>query len=480
MTAEKQHELQQALRRLPAVNDVLAAASIREAVDGLPHEIVVQCVRETISDCRSRAVALFNGGDRGSLDSVLGVESVTMNCRRRIDALRTPNLTAAINATGIIIHTGMGRSPIAEEALQAVAETSRSYSDVAIGKADGGRRNRSSIVADLLKVLTGCEAALVTNNNAAAILLGLATHAKDKEVIVSRGQLVEIGGSFRLPEVMEGAGARLREVGTTNRTRLSDYENAIGEDTAALMRIHPSNFRIVGFTESVEIDALVALGRRRNLLVLDDIGSGALVDFSPFGLKGETTASQSVLAGADMAFFSGDKLLGGPQAGVIVGRKDPIAACARNPLMRALRVDKMTMAALEATLRLYLEPATLTERLPLLRMISEPPAGVRRRARRLATILKRSLPSLQTEVVPDVAYVGGGSLPDESLDSWVVVLSALPVSVEEFKCGLRVGDPSVFSRTRQDRVELDMRTVADAEIAPLADAIARQLKKAGA
>ena len=466
---------EQALRRLPAVNDVLAELSAHAGADGLAHEIVVGAVRDSIEECRAEILAAPRDGKGASPEARPLIEEVVDRCRQRIERLRAPHITSAINATGILIHTGMGRSPLAEEALKAVVEVSGGYCDVAISKKTGGRRNRSSGVEEILKSLTGCEAALVANNNAAAVLLALAAHAEGREVVVSRGQLVEIGGSFRLPDVMASAGVRLREVGTTNRTRLSDYARAIGEETAALMRIHPSNFRVVGFTETVEIGELAGLAHDHGLIVIDDVGSGALIDLTAHGLHGETMARDSIGAGADLTLFSADKLLGGPQAGVLIGTKRAVGACAKHPLMRALRVDKMTMAALEATLRLYLEPARLGERLPLIKMIAQDSREVRRRAQRLRRVLKKNHPELQIAVVEDVAYVGGGSLPEESLPSWTVVIADLPGEIEPIKERLRLGEPSVFARVRHDRLELDMRTVRDRDVVPLAGAIGRCL-----
>jgi L-seryl-tRNA(Ser) seleniumtransferase len=415
---------------------------------------------------RSAAAEAGDGAER-----LASMESVLAECRRRLERLRAPNVTPAINATGIIIHTGMGRSPLAAEAIAAIGDVARGYCDVAIGKADGGRRKRSGAVEGLLRALTGCEAAVVVNNNAAGVMLALATHARGREVVVSRGQLVEIGGSFRLPDVMESAGVALREVGTTNKTRLADYERAIGDRTAALMRMHPSNYRIVGFTESVGIEDLARLGREWDSIVIDDIGSGALIDFAPYGLKGEPTARASVEAGADLVLFSGDKLLGGPQAGIIVGREAAVRACERHPMMRALRPDKLTLAALEATLRLYLDPARLVERLPVLRAIAESAEAVRARAGRLQAMLEAGEPKVRAEIVDDFAYVGGGSLPDERLPSSALVLIDPKGGPEEAKRRLRLGKPSVFARVRKERLEFDLRTVGEGELEALASAI---------
>lgn len=458
------------LRALPSVDQVLRDPGVREAGARLTAEALTAVVREEIERFRTE-MRHADGDGAAVVDADALRADVADRCRARLVSAFAPRIVPVINATGILIHTGLGRCPLATEAIQSAASVSEGYCDVAVSRETGGRRNRSSGVQEVLRLLTGCEAALVTNNNAAATLLALHTLARDREVIVSRGQLVEIGGSFRLPEVMTSAGARLREVGTTNRTRLEDYERAISGETGALMRIHPSNFQIVGFTESVDTAALVELGRRRELPVIDDIGSGALIDFAPWGLHGETPARASIAAGADLVLFSGDKLLGGPQAGILIGRKAWIDRCARNPLMRALRVDKMTLAALEATLRLYLDPETLADRLPLLRMIAEPLDRLHARGERLLAGLVPLQDAASPRLEAATAYVGGGSLPDQELPSLAVTLEGPVDHAEAIKRKLRLGEPSVFCRLRRNRLEFDLRAVADREIEPLAEAI---------
>lgn len=465
MPGASNSNLNEALRSLPAVSALLNEEKISRIARLFDKDLVTAVLRDELNVCREAIrKGITNGG--ASLNLV-------ERCAQRLEQLSLPRITPAINATGIVIHTGMGRAPLAEEALRAIAEVGAGYCDVAISREHGGRRPRHTVVEELLRRLTGCEAAIVTNNNAAAVMLALATHARGREVIVSRGQLVEIGGSFRLPDVMTSAGAILREVGTTNRTRIADYRAAINDNTAAIMRIHPSNFRQIGFIESASLEEMSALAREKNLLLLDDIGSGALIDFAPYGLKGEPIARESIEAGADIVLFSGDKLLGGPQAGILAGRREAIASCAKHPMMRALRVDKTILAALEATLRLYLEPARLAERLPLLRMIAEPAERVRERAERLAEIIRKTNIGAMIEIIEDAAFVGGGSLPEESLPSFVVALTNLPLGAEAMKRRLRLGDPAVFARVRQDRLEFDMRTVFEREVNALASAIAK-------
>jgi L-seryl-tRNA(Ser) seleniumtransferase len=331
-------------------------------------------------------------------------------------------------------------------------------------------------VERLLQQLTGAEAAAVVNNNAAATLLALTALAHGREVVVSRGQLVEIGGSFRLPEVMTSAGAHLREVGTTNKTRLSDYQEAISAETAALMRVHSSNYRIVGFTEQVSLEDLVALGRRRRVPVIDDIGSGALLDLSKYGVEGEPIAADSIKAGADLVLFSGDKLLGGPQCGIIVGRKVYVERIASHPMMRALRVDKTVLAALAATLRLYRDPAAAEQSVPLLSLLGTPLENLKLRASRLAPQMAAVEAIAEAEAIEDVAYLGGGSVPSQELATWCIALKPANGSVEKLAQSLRTGTPSLFGRIKQDRLLLDLRSVApryDTQVVAAVEALDR-------
>jgi L-seryl-tRNA(Ser) seleniumtransferase len=377
----------------------------------------------------------------------------------RLSRQERSRLRPVINATGIVLHTGLGRSPLAEPAVGAVAEVARGYSSLELDLESGERGSRTSILRPLLAKLTGAESATVVNNNAAATLIVLATVAKGRSVIVSRGELIEIGGSFRLPDIMQVSGATLREVGTTNKTRLSDYERAIDETTAGLMKVHTSNYRIVGFTESASLEDLVALGRRHRLPVIDDIGSGALIDFTRFGLTGEPMASESVRVGADLVLFSADKLLGGPQAGIIVGSAEWVGRIEKNPLMRAFRVDKMTLAALEATLRLYRDPETATQHIPILAMLRTPLLELRNRAERLAARL-RDLPGVAEAIVAtDTTYLGGGSIPAQSVETVVIRTTFRTCSESEVALRLRLGDPAVVPRVQEGRVIFDLRTV---------------------
>jgi len=442
-------------RALPSVNEVLALLP-GEA----PREPLLAAVRAELAAQR-QALAK---GEAGLQQKQTLAREVAQRAWQRLQGQLRPKLVPVINATGIVLHTNLGRAPLSAQAAEAARMAAAGYLNLEVSLQTGKRSSRQDAIREWLCQLTGAEAATAVNNNAAATVLALRALCAGREVIVSRGQLVEIGGSFRIPEIMQASGAILREVGTTNRTRLSDYERAIGPNTAALLRIHPSNYRIQGFTESVSIADLVSLGHARNLLVMDDIGSGALIDLQSLGFHEEPLAKASIEAGADLVWFSGDKLLGGPQAGILIGRKELITLLEKDPLMRAFRLDKMTLAALEATLRLYLDRDMAQREIPVLRMLSEPLDSLRQRAEQLAQLL-RAVPRVQAQAVADEAFVGGGSLPDQQLPSWVVELTT-PLSDAELAARLRLGNPAVLSRVRQGHVVLDVRTLlADQETA---------------
>jgi L-seryl-tRNA(Ser) seleniumtransferase len=379
-------------------------------------------------------------------------------------------LRSVINATGILLHTNLGRAPMAEPAALAAANAARGYVNLEMDLITGQRSSRQDLVRKWLCRLTGAAAATVVNNNAAATLLVLRALAANREVIVSRGQLVEIGGSFRLPEIMAVSGAHLREVGTTNITRLSDYASAIGERTAALLRVHHSNYQIVGHHQAPDVEELAELARQRHVLLIDDIGSGALFDLEPWGLQGEPVVSRSLAAGADVVLFSGDKLLGGPQAGIILGRADLIQRIEVDPLMRTVRLDKMVLAALEATLRLCLDPQRAWREVPLLRMISLPAEELHKRAENLIRGLQ-DLPNLSLQVRADHSYVGGGTTPNQPLPSWVAVVRSAVLSSTELARRLRLGQPAVVARIHDDSVLFDLRAVLPEQDDALVQAI---------
>jgi L-seryl-tRNA(Ser) seleniumtransferase len=425
------------LRDLPSVDELARSVGDPLAVDAA--RSVLERAREEI-----RA-----GAEPGDLAARL---------RAELEDARRPRLRRALNATGVIVHTNLGRAPLPEAALDRVREVARGYSNLEYDLGEGARGSRQDHVAAILRRLTGAEAALVVNNNAAAVLLALAALAEGREVLVSRGELIEIGDGFRIPEVLARSGARLVEVGTTNRTRAADYQRAIGPDTALLLRVHQSNFRVVGFAEQPATAELAALAARHDLPLVDDLGSGVL---SNTVLLGDEPSARAALAdGADLVCFSGDKLLGGPQAGIVVGRAELVERLRRHPLQRALRADKLSLAALEGTLALYLEPERALREVPVLRMVAEPLEDVRRRADRLATLSGGTAEET-------VARVGGGALPLTELPSFACAVE------EELAAPLRLGDPPVVAVVRDGRTLLDCRTLADAELDEAAAAIIR-------
>jgi len=453
--------VQSLLCSLPSVDRVLHL--LDEETD-LPRWLVAQVVREEVQAVREslqRGLAL----EREDLSAHL-LESV----RGRLAALQGPGLQGVINATGVILHTNLGRAPLAALARRAMVEAA-GYVNLELDLASGKRGSRLAHVQELLCRLSGAERALVVNNNAAAVLLALSVLAGGREVIVSRGQLVEIGGSFRLPDIMAAGGARLVEVGTTNHTRPSDYERAIGPDTALLLRVHPSNFTITGYTGEVDLATLVGIGRRYGIPVMEDLGSGMMVDLSGLSPHAGPTIPAAIAAGADLVTGSGDKLLGGPQAGLLLGRAELVEPLRKSPLLRAMRVDKLRLAALEATLRLYLRPETAWREVPALAMLARSGADLSDQARSLARRLRRALNGrLPVKVQASRAPVGGGSLPGLELPTCLVAVTMPADACAQAVQALRVGSPPVLARAREGQVLFDMRTVARSELAALARA----------
>jgi L-seryl-tRNA(Ser) seleniumtransferase len=412
--------------------------SVDELARGLDDPFAVDAARSVLARAREQIQA---GESPGDLRALLQDE---------LAAARAPRLRRILNATGVIVHTNLGRAPLATAALNQVADAARGYSNLEYDLDAGARGSRQTHVAEALRRLTGAEAALVVNNNAAAVLLALAALAEDREVLVSRGELIEIGDGFRIPDVLVRSGARLREVGTTNRTRAADYEKAVRAETAVILRVHQSNFRVVGFTEQPQLEELAKIARHHELVLVDDLGSGALVEIGD-----EPTARGSLAAGADLVCFSGDKLLGGPQAGIVVGRADLVERLRRHPLQRALRADKLTLAALEATVRLALESP---DEIPVLRMLREPAENVRGRAQRLAELVGG-------EVEETIARAGGGSLPLAELPSYACAVE------ESLAAALRAAEPPVVGIVRDGRLLLDCRTLMDSEVDEVAAAV---------
>jgi L-seryl-tRNA(Ser) seleniumtransferase len=400
-------------------------------------------------------------------EAVLGLAGALLN-----EAIH-PHLRAAINATGIILHTGLGRAVFPGGVVDSMLAELKGYSTLAVDRESGERIERDELIEYILTELTGAEAATVVNNNAAATMLVLAALAAEKEVIVSRGQLIEIGGSFRLPEVMAQSQARLVEVGATNRTHLKDYQKAITAETAAIMRVHPSNYRVVGFTSEVPLRELAELAHSRGLTMIDDLGAGALVDLEQFGLPHEPTVRESIEAGADVVLFSGDKLIGASQAGVIVGHKELIGRLRKHPLMRAMRVDKTCLLVLERTLHLFRDPKLLRREHPLYQMLCTPAGALRMRAKALAEAVAKATPKATLNTEAGVAYLGSGSLPTEAIPSVVVSVSIPGLSASELARRLRLDDACVFCRIEDDLVRLDMRTLTDEQVPALAAALGR-------
>ena len=453
------------LRRIPSVTELLESKPLKPLVERLSHNVVVTSVRGFLEDFRD------NLRDSTADGELPDVSELAERIAKRILIGETPKLRPVINATGILLHTGLGRAPLAEQAIDDMVQVARDYASVELDLASGQRSQRVEAVEGLLSELTGAEAAAVVNNNAGATMLVLAALAAGREVIVSRGQLIEIGGSFRLPDVMQTSGAVLKEVGTTNKTHLHDYENAIGEQTAALMRAHTSNFVVLGFTAEVSIADLVKLGRKHDLPVIDDIGSGALHDFSRYGVSHEPVARQSIEAGADVVLFSGDKLLGGPQCGIIVGRRAHIQKIAKHPMMRALRVDKLTLAALAATLRLHRDPQKAENHIPLLQLLTTPIENLKNRAERLAPQLAACDAVDSAEPVEDSAYLGGGSVPHQQLATWCIALQPAHGTLDRMASDLRSGSPSVVGRISNDRLLIDLRSVMPRQDQQIVEAV---------
>ena len=459
------------LRSLPKTDDVLARPELADVLDAQPRAIVVDAVRAAIEAARARLLAgeIFEPA----------ASDIACDAFVRARLAARPSMRRVINATGVIVHTNLGRSVLSEAAAAAVQRIAAGYSTLEYDVESGERGSRHAHVESLLCRLTGAEAALAVNNNAAAVMLGIAALSRGKEAIVSRGQLVEIGGSFRIPDIMHESGATMVEVGTTNKTHLADYERALTADTGLLLKVHSSNYRVVGFTEEVSLPELVKLGAAHGVPVFEDQGSGVLVDLSRFGLPDEPTLGASIADGADLVSASGDKLLGGPQAGILVGRWEIIRRLKSHPMARAVRLDKMTLAALEATLYAYLDEERALHDIPTLRMLTEPQSDVRVRAEALAARIRQRV-GTGAEVVcaNDVARAGGGSLPLAEIPTVVVAISPSALGVVELEERLRLGgELAIVARVNDGRLLIDPRTLLspaeeDAIVARLAEVLA--------
>jgi L-seryl-tRNA(Ser) seleniumtransferase len=455
-----------ALRRLPSVDQLVRGLADRPDLAGISRARLTVTVREAVDGARRR----LRSGDGVDGDPLARVTAEVVEALTRTGVF---SLRPVVNATGVVLHTNLGRAPLSELAMARLSAIGPAYSNLELDLATKERGSRYSHVEALLRRLTGAEDALVVNNNAAAVLLAIDTLARGKEAVVSRGELIEIGGEFRIPDIMRRGGARLIEVGATNRTHLRDYADAIGPDVGLLLKVHTSNYRVVGFTADVPSRELAALGRGRGVPVMEDLGSGSLVDLRPWGFPYEPTVPEVVGSGVELVTFSGDKLLGGPQAGIIVGTRALVSRLKKNPWNRALRIDKFTIAALEATLHAY-DDGTALRTVPTLRMLTEPLPGIRQRARRL---LKRlgmdGRRRLSAAVVEDHSEVGGGALPEVKLPTAAVAVGATPAAARDLDQALRRADPPVIGRIVKDRLLLDCRTILPDQIAAVAAALGR-------
>jgi L-seryl-tRNA(Ser) seleniumtransferase len=455
------------LRALPAVETLLQHPAIAGALERLPRLIVVDAVRAELAEQRGR---LRRGG------APPAAESLAEAAVARAGAAHRPLLRRVLNGTGVVLHTNLGRAPLSGPARQAVAEVARGYCSVEYDLATGRRGERGVGVERWLTRLSGAEAALVVNNGAAAVLLALSAMAAGRKVVVSRGELVEIGGSFRIPEILERSGAGLIEVGTTNRTHLRDFERALerhGKDVGAILRVHPSNFRVLGFTTRPALEELARLAHRRHVPLLEDLGSGALTDLGVLGVEREPTVRESLTAGCDLVTFSGDKLLGATQAGLVLGRRRLVERLRKDPLARALRVDKLTLAALEATLPAYSDPVRAAREVPVLEMLGLSAEVLEQRARSLAEAIRLRAPQLRVTVERGSGEVGGGALPLQRLPGWVVAIDHPEWTADELEGRARAADPPVIGYIRTRKFRMDVRTIRDEELAEVADALGR-------
>lgn len=459
---------EQALKELPSVDEALRSRHGEKWLSAFPRRYVLQAIRETIERARRLII-------EGETPSELSIDALAPEIEAGVKRLSAYSLIPLINATGVVVHTNLGRSVLSKKSVRNVMITASSYSNLEYDLTSGKRGKRYTHLKRLIKDITSAEGALAVNNNAGAVLVCLAALARGKEVIVSRGELVEIGGSFRVPDVMAQSGAIMVEVGTTNKTHPADYEAAINDNTALILKVHRSNYRVTGFTSEVGVPELSSIGKKRGIPVMHDLGSGCLIDLKRFGIPGETTVMEALKEGADIVTFSGDKLLGGPQAGVIAGARGLIERVQRHPLMRALRIDKMTLAALEATLMEYADEEKALKDIPTLRMLLEEPGKIRLRAKRLSILINRHSKSARAEVAEDSSQAGGGALPEVNLKTYAVALRPEGVSANALEARLRAGIPPVIARIKEGRLLLDARTVSPGELKALAFAVASAL-----
>jgi len=461
------------LRMLPGVDQLLEQSKKEAFFEDIPNAVVVNAIRQALDSRRNRILT----ADPGITESSLSLERLMRLVKEAAAKAMTPNLKPLINATGVVVHTNLGRSLVPAAAIENLAQIAGRFSNLEYDLGAGKRGTRYSSIEDILCEISGAQAGMVVNNNAAAVLLCLETLARGKEVIVSRGELVEIGGSFRVPDVMAKSGGILKEVGTTNRTHMQDYENALDENTALMLKVHRSNYSVIGFTAEVSLKELVELGTKHGLPVMEDLGSGTFIDFSKYGLVKEPTVQESVTAGVDLVTFSGDKLLGGPQAGIIVGKKQFVDRIKQNPLARALRIDKMTLAALEATLRLYRDEDQAIRLIPTLRMLTMDSNELASRADRLADDL-RAIGRSRLEVNPVElsSKAGGGALPLLELPSKCLRIKIQGLSVNKLEKNMRQNTPPIIGRIENDAFVIDLRTLLDDDLPVIQSAFEKLLK----
>lgn len=466
---------QQVLCSIPSVDELIKLDEIQELSHRYPRSVVVDSIREYLGDYRNTILSL-NDDDLVQVTS--SKEVLLEGIIAKVHKTMSNKLVNVINATGVVLHTNLGRAVLSEKVKESLWHIACSYSNLEFELETGNRGSRYSHVEDIICKLTGAEAAMVVNNNAAAVMLVLSTMAKDKEVVVSRGQLVEIGGSFRIPDVMSQSGAVLKEIGTTNKTHLFDYENAFNEKTAALMKVHTSNYRILGFTKEVESEELVELGQRLNVPVIEDLGSGVLLDLQKFGLPYEPTVQSAVKAGMDVITFSGDKMLGGPQAGIIIGKKKYIKEMLKNPLTRALRIDKLTLAALETTLKLYLDEEAAIKEIPVLRMLTISKEELDSKAKCLYNKLLKNLDDkCSIAIIDEFSEVGGGSMPMHKIPTTAVSVTTRDLSIDQLEEALRNYSTPVVARINKDRLIIDVRTVFEDELDIIVEALSWALDR---
>ena len=455
------------LRKIPAVEVLLGKPPLKQLTETVPRGLVVNAVRAAVEHARKAILK----GDWGDDDDEALHRSITVEAVNRARFVSRRQYRKAVNATGVVLHTGLGRAVLAREVIDHIATELAGYSLLQIDLETGRRGARTSRIERLLHELTGAEAATVVNNNAAAISIVLNTAARGREVIVSRGQLVEIGGSFRLPEVIEASGVKLVEVGATNKTHARDYQRAIGENTAALLRVHPSNYKISGFTSEVPLETMAGIARAHNLVMIDDVGAGSLIDVTRFGFESEPTLAESVRAGSDLITCSADKLIGAGQGGIVLGRKDLIDAVRKNPLARLLRPGKLTLAALETTLALFLDPEEAIRRVPTLKTLARPFDEIAAQAKRIAAVLTQRGVAVRVSVVDGSSQMGSGSLPTQNLPTRLVALSPGTDSAASIARKLRQGEPPVVARVKADQVLIDPRTLLDGDEPLLIEAV---------